>query len=79
MYLVVLGVIGVAMKWLGYAPVADWSWWWVLSPFGLAMLWWTIADLTGHTAKVAMAREEKRKLARIERNRVNTGTIIKRK
>ena len=74
MYLVVLGVIGVLMKWLAYGPVSDWPWWVVLSPFGLAMAWWFYADMSGHTAKAVMKREEKRRLDRIQRNRINTGT-----
>ena len=79
MYLVALGVIGVIMKWLAYGPVAAWPWWAVLSPFGLAMAWWLYADQSGHTAKNAMRREEKRRLDRIQRNRINTGTHIDRK
>jgi small Trp-rich protein len=79
MYLVVLGIIGITMKWLEYGPVATWPWWLVLSPFALAMAWWTYADVSGRTARAAMAREEKRRLARIERNRANTGTSFKRR
>ena len=41
MYLLGLGVILLLLKWQGIGMVADWSWWWVLSPFVGAMLWWT--------------------------------------
>ena len=30
MYLVVLGVLLIVMKWAEFGPVAEWSWWWVL-------------------------------------------------
>ena len=38
------------------------------------MAWWFYADMSGHTAKAVMKREEKRRLDRIQRNRINTGT-----
>jgi len=41
---VVLGVIFIVLNWLGVAPVAGWSWWWVLLPFALAFVWWEVID-----------------------------------
>jgi small Trp-rich protein len=41
---VVLGVVFIVLKWLGVAPVAGWSWWWVLLPFALAFVWWEVID-----------------------------------
>lgn len=34
-----LGIVFIVMKLAGIGAVADWSWWWVLSPFwiGLAL------------------------------------------
>lgn len=29
----VVGVVFVILKLVGVAPIAGWSWWWVLSPF----------------------------------------------
>ncbi|MFN5509793.1 MAG: TIGR04438 family Trp-rich protein [Burkholderiales bacterium] len=35
-----IGALLVALKWIGIEPVASWSWWWVVSPFLLAVIWW---------------------------------------
>jgi small Trp-rich protein len=69
MYLLVLGLILLGLKWAGVAPVAGWSWWWVLSPFALAALWWWIADASGYTSRKAMEKEEQRKKQRQEESR----------
>ena len=73
MYLLVLGIILLAMKYLEFGPVADWSWWVVLSPFVLAVVWWTWADHTGYTKRKAVERENERKQARIDRSREQLG------
>ena len=31
----VIGIVFVVLKLTGTGPVANWSWWWVLSPFWL--------------------------------------------
>ncbi len=79
MYLLGLGLIFLVMKYFGLGPVAAWEWWWVLSPFALAVLWWSWADWSGYTKKVAMAKEDKRRQARIERNHEALGTSGKKK
>ena len=73
MYLLVLGIILLAMKYLEFGPVAEWSWWVVLSPFALAVVWWTWADQTGYTKRKAVERENERKQARIDRSREQLG------
>lgn len=78
MYLVGLGLVFLVMKYLSFGPVADWSWWLVLSPFPVAVAWWTFADRSGLTAKKAMEMEQKRRQDRIDRNRANMGTMGKR-
>ncbi|MFZ9406648.1 MAG: TIGR04438 family Trp-rich protein [Burkholderiaceae bacterium] len=35
-----IGALMVALKWFEVDPVAHWAWWWVLSPFALAIIWW---------------------------------------
>ncbi|MEY4862976.1 MAG: hypothetical protein RLZ51_1071 [Pseudomonadota bacterium] len=35
-----VGAVLLALKALGVEPVAGWSWWWVLSPFALTVIWW---------------------------------------
>ena len=79
MYLLGLGLIFLVMKYFVLGPVAAWEWWWVLSPFALAVLWWSWADWSGYTKKVAMAKEDKRRQARIERNHEALGTSGKKK
>jgi len=71
-----LGIVLLAMKYLAIGPVAAWSWLWVLSPFGGAVIWWWWADSTGYTKRRAMEREEARKQARIDKNRENIGTVV---
>lgn len=74
MYFLGLGVILLALKYLEVDPVAAWSWWWVLSPFALAVAWWAWADASGYTKRKAMEREDLRRKARIDRNKDAIGT-----
>jgi len=68
MAFLLLGLALLAMKALEFGPVAAWSWWAVLAPFGLAVLWWAYSDATGRTQRVAMAKMEKRKVERRQRD-----------
>ena len=64
MLFVVLGCLLIVMKYFEFGPVADWSWWLVLAPFGLAVLWWWYADASGFTKRREMDRMEDRKAER---------------
>ena len=75
MYLVGLGFILMALKYLEIGPVAVWEWWVVLAPFGLAMVWWFWADKSGYTKRKAMEEMDARKKDRIERNRDAMGFL----
>ncbi len=77
MYFVGLGLVLMTMKYLEFGPVAHLSWVWVLSPFVMAVVWWAWSDAAGYTRKRAMQRESERKNARIDRNRANTGRMVK--
>jgi small Trp-rich protein len=79
MYLLALGVILLALKYLEIGPVAAWSWWWVLSPFGLAVVWWAWADWSGYTKRKVVERENARKQARIDKSRQSLGINTKRR
>ena len=79
MYLLGIGLVLLALKSFEIGPVANWNWWLVMSPFGLAVLWWAWADWSGHTKRVAMNRENLRRLERIEKNREALGTGLKKK
>jgi len=73
MLFLLLGLLGVALKYLEVGMVAGWSWWIVLSPFAMAMAWWAWADSSGYTKRKVIEREERRKQARIDRQRSNMG------
>jgi small Trp-rich protein len=73
MLLLGLGLILLALKYLEIGPVATWSWWWVLAPFGLAALWWIWADWSGYTKRKAVERENARKQARLDKAREDLG------
>jgi small Trp-rich protein len=79
MYFLGLGIILLAMKYLEIGPVAAWSWWVVLAPFGLAMAWWAWADWSGYTKKKAVQKENERKQARIDKSREAMGTGTKKR
>jgi small Trp-rich protein len=74
-----LGIVLLALKYLEIGPVAAWSWWVVLAPFGLAVVWWAWADWSGYTKKKAVERENDRKKARIEKSREAMGMGVKKK
>ena len=63
MPLAIIAVIVVLLKLLDISPVGNWSWIWVLVPFGLLMLWWNvITPMIGWDKKMAekkMAAETK--------------------
>ena len=67
------GLVLLVLKYLEIGPVAAWSWWMVLSPFGLAVAWWAWADWSGYTKKKAVQRENERKQARIDKSRADLG------
>jgi len=73
-----VGLVLLVLKYLEIDPVALWSWWVVLSPFGLAVAWWSWADWSGYTKKKAVDRENARKQARLDKQREAIG-IVKRK
>jgi small Trp-rich protein len=61
MYLLGLGLVLLLLKYIEWGPVALWSWWWVLTPFALAVAWWAWADATGYTKRKAMEADDKRR------------------
>ena len=73
MYLLGLGLLLLALKFFALGAVAAWSWWLVLTPFGLAVLWWAWADAYGYTRRQVMRREQARRQARIDRQRQAQG------
>jgi small Trp-rich protein len=79
MYLLLIGIALLALKYLEIGPVAAWEWWVVLSPFGAAVVWWWWADWSGYTKKKQVEKENVRKQARIDKSREAMGMIKKKK
>jgi small Trp-rich protein len=79
MYFLGIGIILLALKYLEMGPVAQWSWWLVLAPFALAVVWWAWADASGYTKKKAMEKMDKRKADRLAETRDRLGMGPKRK
>ncbi len=79
MYFLGLGIVLLALKYLEIGPVAAWDWWWVLSPFALAVAWWAWADWSGYTKKKSVEKENQRKKARIDKSRDALGIKPKRR
>lgn len=65
---VVLGILLVLFKLADIGPTAAWAWWWVLSPFALAVVWWWWADTSGYTKRKEMEKMDERRNARREKN-----------
>ena len=79
MYLLLIGLVGLALKYLEIGPVASLSWWMVLIPFPLAVAWWAWADSTGYTKKKEMEKMDLRKEERIEKQRAAMGMLPKKR
>lgn len=61
MWFMVIGSLLLLMKLTEFGFAADWSWLWILLPFGFAMVWWAFADASGWTQRRAMDKMEERK------------------
>lgn len=80
MVFVLLGLALLALKLLGVAPVAAWSWWWILSPFALAFVWWEIVDpMFSISRKRAMAEMAQRQSERRDKYRRSLGIGVTRR
>jgi small Trp-rich protein len=64
MLFLVVGLLVLVLKMADIGPVADWSWWIVLLPFGLAVAWWAVTDALGIPQRRAMRKLEERTAAR---------------
>ncbi len=73
MWFLALGVLSIFLKVQEVGPVGGWPWWVVLSPLGMAVLWWSWADQTGFTKRAVMRKENERKQARLDRQRAAMG------
>ncbi|MFN7641761.1 MAG: TIGR04438 family Trp-rich protein [Burkholderiales bacterium] len=44
MSLLWIGVLLVLLRWLEVGPLADLSWWWVLSPLAVCFVWFDVLE-----------------------------------
>ena len=78
MWFLMLGLLGVALKYFEIGVVATLSWWIVLIPFALAIAWWSWADASGYTKRKVVEKENQRRQDRIDRQRSNLGMLSSR-
>ena len=79
MYFLLLGIVGLLLKYLEIGPVAALSWWLVLIPFALAVAWWAWADSSGYTKRKEIQKMDKRKQDRIDKQRTAMGVGTRRR
>jgi small Trp-rich protein len=44
MWFILIGFLLLLMKWFDFGPVGAWSWWIVLTPFFLGLLWFEVIE-----------------------------------
>ncbi len=67
MWFVVIGCLLLGMKMSEFGFAAQWPWWAILLPFGLAVVWWSFADSIGLTQRREMDKLDERKEERRRR------------
>jgi small Trp-rich protein len=77
MWFLILGLVGLGLKYFEVGYVGTLSWWIVLIPFALAVAWWSWADSSGYTKRKVVERENERRQERIDRQRSNLGTLTR--
>ena len=74
MPLAIVFVIIFLLKILDIPPVGNWSWFWVLLPFGVLMLWWNvITPMIGWDKKMAEKKMKEDEKQAEETKRKNRG------
>jgi small Trp-rich protein len=69
MWFLYIGLVLLASKLLEFGPLAELSWWWVVLPFVLALIWFEIVEARlGLDKKKAFNELEKAKKERIARS-----------
>ena len=73
MWFLILGILGVTLKYFEIGGIGVWSWWVVLTPFALTVAWWSVADASGYTKRKAMEKDALRTRQRHDRQRIELG------
>jgi small Trp-rich protein len=79
MYFLIAGIGLLLLKYFEVGFVTELSWWWVLSPFAMAVAWWAGADSSGYTKRKEMEKMDQKKQDRIDRQRQALGIKSKRR
>lgn len=79
MYFLFIGVLGLILKFLEIGPLAAMSWWLVLSPFALAVVWWAWADASGYTKRQEVQKMDDRQQKRLHKQREAIGLATKKR
>ena len=79
MYFLLIGIVAGALKYFEIDPFTALPWWMVLSPFGMAVLWWWYADNSGYTKRKEIEKMDKRSEDRIEKSRAAMGMLSAKK
>jgi small Trp-rich protein len=73
MYFLIAGLMALAWNYWRIGFVYDMSWWWALSPFALAVVWWAWADTSGYTKRKEMEKMDLKKKERIDKHKAALG------
>lgn len=73
MYFLIAGLVALVWNYWRIGFVGDMSWWWALSPFVMAVAWWTWADSSGYTKRKEMEKMDAKKKERIDRHKEALG------
>lgn len=73
MLFLIIGVIGIALKYFEIGPFATLSWFIILAPFALAVAWWAWADASGYTKRKEIEKMSERTTNRINKQREKMG------
>lgn len=70
LFILVIGVVALFLKYMEIDPVAKLSWWWIAAPFIVVMIIWeVITPLLGLDKKKEHADAEAAKAKRLAKNR----------
>jgi small Trp-rich protein len=61
---VIVGVVLLGLHVADVGAVGQWPWWAVAAPFGLALVWWMLADYFGLTERAALRKFEAKRQKR---------------
>ena len=79
MYFLLIGILGLGLKYFEIGFVAGLSWWLVLLPFALAAVWWWVADASGYTKRKEIEKMDDRRQKRIDRQQETLGMLPKKR